>query len=135
MSRKKRSSPSYPEFGEKAETPHSNGGNLPTLPISPPLGGGLLGEVSWGVSPTPISPVGELGRKLGRKSKKKPLTIIEDTREQTPLTDWPEGVAVEVGTHSAMKVIEVFIYPFSSGTEFFVLIVTEVARINAISVI
>ena len=44
-------------------------------------------------------------------------------------------VAVEVGSHSAMKVVEVFIYPFSYGTEFFVLIVTEVARINAISVI
>ena len=32
------------------------------------------------------------------KRKKEPLTIIEDTREQTPLTDWPEGVAVESGT-------------------------------------
>lgn len=102
MSRRKRTSTSSPlcspEIGVEAETPHNIGGELPTLPISPPLGGGLLGEVSWGVSPTPISPVGELGRKLGRKSKKNPLTIIEDTREQTPLTDWPEGVAVEVGT-------------------------------------
>ncbi len=32
------------------------------------------------------------------KQKKPPLTIIEDTREQTPLTDWPESVAVESGT-------------------------------------
>ena len=106
MSRKKSTaanSPLYsPEIGVEAETPHNIGGELPTLPMCPPLGGGTLGEVSWGVSPTPISPAGELGRKLGRKpgrkSKKKPLTIIEDTREQTPLMDWPEGVAVEVGT-------------------------------------
>lgn len=27
--------------------------------------------------------------------KTPPLTIIEDTREQTPLTSWPEGVQVE----------------------------------------
>lgn len=32
------------------------------------------------------------------KAKKPALTIIEDTREQTPLTDWPESVAVENGT-------------------------------------
>ena len=32
------------------------------------------------------------------RTKKEPLTIIEDTREQTPLTEWPEGVAVENGT-------------------------------------
>ena len=32
------------------------------------------------------------------KPKKPALTIIEDTREQTPLTEWPEGVAVENGT-------------------------------------
>lgn len=32
------------------------------------------------------------------RQKKPALTIIEDTREQTPLTNWPEGVAVEVGT-------------------------------------
>lgn len=32
------------------------------------------------------------------KQKKPPLTIIEDTREQTPLADWPEGIAVERGT-------------------------------------
>lgn len=32
------------------------------------------------------------------KDKKPALTIIEDTREQTPLTDWPETVAVENGT-------------------------------------
>lgn len=32
------------------------------------------------------------------KAKKSPLTIIEDTREQTPLTAWPEFVAVKNGT-------------------------------------
>lgn len=32
------------------------------------------------------------------RAKKPPLTIIEDTREQTPLTAWPESVAVENGT-------------------------------------
>jgi ERCC4-type nuclease len=32
------------------------------------------------------------------RQKKPPLTIIEDTREQTPLTDWPGTVAVENGT-------------------------------------
>lgn len=35
-------------------------------------------------------------RKL--KPKKPALTIVEDTREQTPLTEWPEAVAVERGT-------------------------------------
>ena len=37
---------------------------------------------------------------MARKTKTKTpaLTIIEDTREQTPLTDWPESVAVETGT-------------------------------------
>ena len=32
------------------------------------------------------------------RQKKEPLTIIEDTREQTPLTDWPASVAVSPGT-------------------------------------
>ena len=32
------------------------------------------------------------------KQKKPPLTIIEDTREQTPLTEWPDTVTVENGT-------------------------------------
>ena len=36
--------------------------------------------------------------KRSRAAKRPALTIIEDTREQTPLTDWPEGVAVESGT-------------------------------------
>ena len=36
--------------------------------------------------------------KRSRAAKRPALTIIEDTREQTPLTDWPEGVAVENGT-------------------------------------
>ena len=42
----------------------------------------------------------ERTKKMPRKPKtKKPaLTIIEDTREQTPLTDWPESVAVEIGS-------------------------------------
>lgn len=32
------------------------------------------------------------------KPKKPLITIVEDTREQTPLTDWPEWAAVETGT-------------------------------------
>ena len=36
--------------------------------------------------------------KRRRAAKRPALTIIEDTREQTPLTDWPDGVAVENGT-------------------------------------
>lgn len=36
--------------------------------------------------------------KRRRAAKRPALTIIEDTREQTPLTDWPETVAVENGT-------------------------------------
>ena len=32
------------------------------------------------------------------RQKKPQLTIIEDTREQTPLTAWPDSVAVETGT-------------------------------------
>ena len=36
--------------------------------------------------------------KRRRAAKRPALTIIEDTREQTPLTDWPATVTVENGT-------------------------------------
>jgi hypothetical protein len=36
--------------------------------------------------------------KRRRAAKRPALTIIEDTREQTPLTDWPGSVAVENGS-------------------------------------
>lgn len=42
--------------------------------------------------------VGERGRTKTAKAKKPLVTIIEDTREQTPFTKWPEWVAVESGT-------------------------------------
>lgn len=74
-----------------------------------PLGGfSCIGVV--GGSPTPVTPcekstgmdvVGMGGTKTTRKppKAKKPLvTIIEDTREQTPFAKWPEWVAVESGT-------------------------------------
>lgn len=35
---------------------------------------------------------------MARISKRQPLTIIEDTREQTPLTEWPSWVRVERAT-------------------------------------
>ena len=37
-----------------------------------------------------------MARKKG--AKKAAITIIEDTREQTPLVEWPEGTEVETGT-------------------------------------
>lgn len=66
---------------------------------TPPVGGGVsFGEGDLGVSPAPGTPVGgklgASGSKRSRKPKKPPFVIIEDTRENTPLTDWPEGAAV-----------------------------------------
>lgn len=66
---------------------------------TPPVGGGVsFGEGDLGVSPAPGTPVGGKlggsGSKRSRKPKKPPFVIIEDTRENTPLTDWPEGAAV-----------------------------------------
>ena len=49
------------------------------------------------------------------------------------LTQSTWTVAIEVGTHTLMYVVEVFIYPFSYSAEFLVLIVAEVTRIDAIS--
>lgn len=54
--------------------------------------------VFCGVSPAPVTPTQgtcvETAGKRSRKPKKPPFVIIEDTRENTPLTDWPEGAAV-----------------------------------------
>lgn len=95
---------------EKATTPSPHKGTTPTLPrggdilyISPsPLGGGI----GSGCQP-PLSPAPGVGSNRGvvdkngekkpraRKTKKPDLVIIEDTREQTPLTDWPDGVKIE----------------------------------------
>lgn len=85
------------------------GGNLPTSPANTPFRGGVLrGEVNGEVIPTPVTPTNGNGEVWGgkektapktkrqRKAKKPPFIIIEDTREQTPLRDWPEGAAVEV---------------------------------------
>lgn len=94
---------------------HSKGVTPPNSPILPrdiyniSLGGvwgmGECGGVTHPRAPygkTPVGDVGELGEvKKNRKppKAKKPLvTIIEDTREQTPFTKWPEWVAVESGT-------------------------------------
>lgn len=85
--------------------------NSPNPPrLSPPKGGnnhcGFFGG-KFGGNPSPFdSPENSFGGSLGetpkkpRKSrrKKQPITIIEDTREQTPLTEWPDGVAVVPGT-------------------------------------
>lgn len=54
--------------------------------------------VFCGVTPAPVTPTQgtcvETAGKRSRKPKKPPFVIIEDTRENTPLTDWPEGAAV-----------------------------------------
>lgn len=64
------------------------------------------GGIGSGCQP-PLSPAPEVGSGVGeviqngkkktraRKTKKPDLVIIEDTREQTPLTDWPDGVKIE----------------------------------------
>lgn len=86
--------------------------NSPNPPrFTPPKGGlnhcGFFGG-SFGGNPSPFdTPKNDFGGSLGetgktppkkprKPRKKKPLlTIIEDTREQTPLTDWPDRIAVE----------------------------------------
>lgn len=37
-------------------------------------------------------------RKPSRRRRKEPLTILVDTREQDPLTEWPEGTTTERAT-------------------------------------
>ena len=87
------------------------GGISPNSPTDTPFRGGVLGVGGVGGETQPPSPPtaggrGELVGVGGRSSKtrksakaKKPLvTIIEDTREQTPFTKWPEWVAVKPGT-------------------------------------
>ena len=78
----------------------------------PPFRGGFCPcHYFWHIPPTPFTPfLAHFGtnwhdrlkgaKTMPRKSKPKkpPITIIEDTREQTPLTDWPATVAVENGT-------------------------------------
>lgn len=89
-----------PKFTPKRRSSQPpKGGNLPTSQAYPPFGGGIrFGEGDLGGDPTPVTPLGgklgASGSKRSRKPKKPPFVIIEDTRENTPLTDWPEGAAV-----------------------------------------
>lgn len=93
-------------FGENAGnslSPKPYSGFSPNPQIFPPFRGGKYIVENFGEkNHPPKSPTAEVWGKLGEKGKKgrkKPLvTIIEDTREQTPLTEWPEGIAVERGT-------------------------------------
>lgn len=97
---RERTSQLPPNLPPKHTSSHApKGGNLPTSQAHTPFGGGMrFGEGDLGVSPAPGTPVGgklgASGSKRSRKPKKPPFVIIEDTRENTPLTDWPEGAAV-----------------------------------------
>ena len=90
----------------KCVSPTPQGASLPTLPREPPKGVSLwdgrdVGDIARPRHPHGETTLGEVGRvgRDGKSPKAKPLlTIIEDTREQTPLVEWPEGVAVEEGT-------------------------------------
>lgn len=98
------------EMGSFSPSHTSQGGISPNSPRKTPLGGFSCRGRCGGENPPPSPPtkkptvgdVGELGEvKKTRKPPKaqKPLvTIIEDTREQTPFAKWPEWVAVESGT-------------------------------------
>lgn len=89
-----------PKFAPKRRSSqHPKGATSQPPKGTPPVGGGVsFGEGDLGVSPAPGTPVGgklgASGSKRSRKPKKPPFVIIEDTRENTPLTDWPEGAAV-----------------------------------------
>lgn len=98
------------EMGSFSTPTHLQGGISPNSPNKTPYGGFCCRGRCGGETPPPSPPtksalggdVGDLGEmKKTRKSAKakKPLvTIIEDTREQTPFSRWPEWVAVESGT-------------------------------------
>lgn len=97
-SNRSKANPSQPT--KRAPLPHSQG--TPPVRGGVPLGGGI----GSGCQP-PLSPAYGVGSNRGmveknvenkpraRKTKKPDLVIIEDTREQTPLTDWPDGVKIE----------------------------------------
>lgn len=92
----------------------TKGGISPNHKEEPPRRGGVpFGGVFGGITPPPVSPCvvsggivvkcGEMGKKATKAKRynsrrKHELVIIEDTREQTPFTEWPEGVKVENGT-------------------------------------
>lgn len=83
---------------KKSQTPKHKGATP-----QPPKGTHFSVCSHWvgnlGGDPTPVTPVGgswgESGKTPPRRTKRPTLVIIEDTREQTPLTDWPEGTQVE----------------------------------------
>lgn len=83
---------------KKTSTPKHKGATSQP-PKGNPLKGFSFGGGYLGGDPTPVTPLGESWEERGktppRRTKKPPLVIIEDTREQTPLTDWPEGTQVE----------------------------------------
>lgn len=92
-----------PKRPSKKSNPQPPKGATPQPPKGTPLKGGFPYGVGYlGGSPAPVTPVGESWGEVGgkakktssRKTKKPPFVIIEDTREQTPLRDWPEGAAV-----------------------------------------
>lgn len=97
-----------PSIGQVSATPLGRDISATAQKVSangaPPLkGGGAPVADNF----PPFSPRAEMWPTVGRDlktaaktpSKKAPLfTLVEDTREQTPLTEWPSWVAVERGT-------------------------------------
>lgn len=87
-----------PEKAPVATPTHTHHTHHPTgTPVGVPRGGGLMG-CDMSVIPPPPSPAtgvirGDTSKKRGRR--KPPLVILEDTRENTPLATWPDGVTVE----------------------------------------
>ena len=103
FSRKKRPETTHqatPQTPSKKSQTTKHKGAPPQPPKETPLRGVSIGRGNLGGDPTPVTPfvegwVEEEKKTPGRKTKKPTLVLIEDTREQTPLTDWPEGTQVE----------------------------------------